>query len=48
MTPLGLFVPEPAGNGPTYLACGPSAELTLVLLVCWLLPRRFLYAYQRT
>lgn len=33
MTPLGLFGLEPAGNGPTYLvACGPAAELTLVLL----------------
>ncbi|RWR98280.1 LOW QUALITY PROTEIN: hypothetical protein CKAN_02781000 [Cinnamomum micranthum f. kanehirae] len=45
---LRLFGPEPAGNGPTYLACGPAAELTFVLLVWWLLPRRFLYAHQRT
>nr|GMD87873.1 hypothetical protein CKAN_02781000 [Ipomoea batatas] len=30
-----LFGPEPAGNGPTYLACRPAAELTLVLLVWW-------------
>lgn len=48
MTPLGLFGPEPDGNGPTTLACGPAAELTFVLLVWWLLPRRFLYAHQRT
>lgn len=26
------------------LTCGPAAELTLALLVWWLLPRRFLYA----
>jgi hypothetical protein len=37
MTPLGLFGPEPDGNGPTTLACRPVAELTLVLLVWWLL-----------
>lgn len=28
---LSPVMPEPAGNGPTYLACGPAAELTLVL-----------------
>ena len=44
---LGLFGPEPAGNGPTYLAYGPAAELTLVLLIFWLLPRLFLYAGPR-
>jgi hypothetical protein len=26
------------------LTCGPAAELTLALLVWWLLPRRFIYA----
>ena len=49
ITPLGLFGPAPPdGNGPTTIACGPAAELTFVLLVWWLLPRRFLYAHQRT
>lgn len=42
------FGPEPDGNGPETLACGPAAELTFVLLVWGLLPRRFLYAHQRT
>jgi hypothetical protein len=28
------------------LTCGPAAELTLALLVWWLLPRRFLYAHR--
>jgi hypothetical protein len=42
------FGREPDGNGPTTLACGLAAELTFVLLVWWLLPRRFLYAHQRT
>lgn len=35
ITQLGLFGPKPAGNGPTYLACRLTAELTLFFLGCY-------------
>lgn len=40
---LGLFGPEPAGNGLTYLACGPAAEITFLCSIGLVVATKTIY-----